>query len=204
MAKGNRTNHKNDNTKEIVSLSQRYSEEVDEYKRFAIARRENRKYTQESLAVFYHRLTDYVEDCKAKNQPLTVADILLSTGIKKDLWSKAKNGELDYLLEECIVVHNISEDDIVYDDQDLPWTVVDGQEILLLPWSEFREKADLMVQAQLERNCYVNKGNPVGSIFGLKGFFGVREDEPVQTQNNTLIVADREKATELLEMAMKR
>ena len=75
-----------------------------------------------------------------------------------------------------------------------------GQEIILIPWSEIVEKCALLIQSQLEENCYQLKGNQVGSIFGLKARFGWQDDNVVKTQNNTLIVADKDRATELLDM----
>ena len=71
--------------------------------------------------------------------------------------------------------------------------------------SDLIKAAELAVQEQLEENCYTNKGNPAGSIFGLKARYDW-QDQPAEqksTTNNTLVlnnVATLEEARE----AMKR
>ena len=61
-----------------------------------------------------------------------------------------------------------------------------------------------MIQEQLESNCYTNKGNPAGSIFGLKARFDWRDDPDVPnhlTQN--LVIADAGQAKKALAMLMR-
>ena len=72
--------------------------------------------------------------------------------------------------------------------------------ILLISYSEFYEKTWLLIQNQLEENCYTNKGNPAGSIFGLKAQFDWREDESPQHLVQNLVIADSEQAEKAMKM----
>ena len=45
------------------------------------------------------------------------------------------------------------------------------------------------LKEQLEENCYVNKGNPLGSIAGMRNYFDWQENPTGQTtHNNTLVL----------------
>lgn len=199
--KGNRTNSPR-NPEKIQALPEKYSEEVKAYKAFAEARRSMRKWTQETLGDVYKRVQAYMDDCCASKTPMTVAGTILATGVDRNTWDKAGKGEMDYLLEEYVELNTIAEEDIIYDDVGNPWhnRGQDLRPVILIPWSEVRQKADLMIQAQLERNCYTNRGNPAGSIFGLKAQFKWREDESPQHLVQQLVVADAEQAKKMLEM----
>ena len=183
-----------------AAINKKYSEEIAGYKAFVEERKNRRKYKQETVGQAYHALLDYMEDCYKKKQPLTVAGMQLAMGMLRDAWYRAKDGDMDYLLEEYIRDNNISEQDITYDQDGLPWVDGENGPVLLILWSELRKKADLMIQDQLERNCYTNKGNPAGSIFGLKAQFQWREDEGPQHVVNQLVIADLEQAKKALKM----
>lgn len=201
--KGNRTNSRRDATV-ITEYNKRYSEEITGYQKFAAARRNMRTYTQDKLLDIYRDIRDYVEDTTRQGKPLTVAGITLATGTNRDFIRKAKDGEYDYLLEEYLSLHDI---DQVEDIGGIPCHVVtddDGtvtSEIALIPCSQVIEKALLLVQQQLESNCYTNKGNPAGSIFSLKAQFQWREeDNTPQHVVNQLVIADLEQAQKALQM----
>lgn len=203
---GNRTNHAPESADKIKAMNQAYSAEVDEYKRFADARRNRRKYTQESMSVLYERVSAYVDECERTREPLTVAGMLLAMGTNKDMWSKAKAGEYDYLLEEYIALNNISAEDVQLIDN-IPWHVAadaetgEIREVMLIPYSDFCENLSLRIEAQLERNCYTNKGNPAGSIFGLKAHYGYRDDpETPQHLVQNLVIADPEQVKKAAKM----
>lgn len=207
---GNRTNHDaarmQATGEQFKALTAMYKAEVDSYKKMAEARRKNRKYTQESLGKFYERLGEYVDECERKHEPLTVAGMLLALNLRKEAWQKAKLGELDYLLEEYISLNNITDDQIVEID-DLPFHEKVDEEtgeicrVPLISWGTFAEKASMMIEAQLERNCYTNKGNPAGSIFGLKAHYGYRDDpQTPQHLVQNLVIADSEQAKKAMQM----
>lgn len=184
----------------LTAINKAYSAQVAGVKALAAERKARRKYTQEGVAAAYKAINDYMQECYTKRQPLTVAGFQLAVGIHRDAWIKARDGELDHLLEEYIIDNNITEEDITHDQDGLPWHYGEKGPVLLLTWSDLRKKADLMIQDQLERNCYTNKGNPAGSIFGLKAKFDWREDEGPQHLVQQLVVADLEQAKKALKM----
>ena len=203
MAKGNRTRGPDRITKGttgFIEVSQRFKNETDTYKKYAAARRANRKYTQQMTGDLYDRIKEYATDCDNAREPMTMAGMMIATNTNKDFWSKGRQGDYDYLLDEYIELHNITESDITYIDG-LPYHIGDEGPVLLLMWSDVLEKCSMLLQDQLERNCYTNKGNPAGSIFSLKAQFKWREEDPTTTySSNTLIIADKEQAVKALEM----
>lgn len=228
---GNRTNHDPERMEQagkmFASMTERYKQEIDTYKKFAAARRSRRKYTQEYLGTLYARLKEYAGDCERTRAPMTVAGLLLALGVDRETWSRAKAGELDYLLEEFVDLNGVQEEDVheyegmpalvrahegtcennnahAKDTRDInaredAEDVVEGV-VLLIPYSEFAEKCTLLLQDQLERNCYTNKGNPAGSIFSLKAQFQWREDDAPQHLVQQLVIADSEQARKAIGM----
>lgn len=198
--------HKNTNTEAITEYNKKYKEEIEGYKQFAAARRARRKYTQESAARFLDLAKEYVIECEHARQPLTVSGMMLHTDSRKDFWTRAKAGELDYLLEEYIHTHNITDDDIQVIDNMPFHAAIDQQtgeivQVPLVPWSEILEKTSMLIEDQLEKNCYTNKGNPAGSIFGLKAHYGYRDDpQTPQHLVQNLVIADSEQAKKAMEM----
>ena len=176
-----------------------YSKELESYKNFASHRRNRRKYTQEGMYGYIVKLADYVAEQRAVKRPLTIAGVLLALGTNKDFWSKAKNGEYDFLLEEVLDRYNVS-DDMIVEVNGIPCLETEDGRIPLISYSEFYEKTWLLIQNQLEENCYTNKGNPAGSIFGLKAQFDWREDESPQHLVQNLVIADSEQAEKAMKM----
>ena len=176
-----------------------YSKELESYKNFAAHRRNRRKYTQEGMYGYIVKLADYVAEQRAVKRPLTIAGVLLALGTNKDFWSKAKNGEYDFLLEEVLDRYNVS-DDMIVEVNGIPCLETEDGRIPLISYSEFYEKTWLLIQNQLEENCYTNKGNPAGSIFGLKAQFDWREDESPQHLVQNLVIADSEQAEKAMKM----
>ena len=75
-----------------------------------------------------------------------------------------------------------------------------GEAEPLATLSEIVKKCHLLIQAQLEGNCYTNKGNPAGSIFGLKAQFGWSDDTSPQHLTQVVQICDAEQAQKALEM----
>lgn len=176
-----------------------YSKELESYKNFAVGRRNRRKYTQEGMYKYLEQLQDYVTEQRQQRRPLTIAGVLLALGTNKDFWSKAKNGEYDFLLEEVLDKYTVTDDNIV-EFNGVPCLETDNGRIPLISYSDFYEKTWLLIQNQLEENCYTNKGNPAGSIFGLKAQFDWREDNTPQHLVQNLVIADSEQAKEAMQM----
>lgn len=197
---GNTTNSKRD-TDKITKYNSMYSEEIREYKKFAIARRNKRKHKQESLVEFVDKLEEYLEEKRKTGKPLTIAGIMLTLGIDRNTWYKALDGELDYLLEEYIAINHITDSDVTYIDN-LPYHFGESGRVMLIPYSEFLQKVYLLIQERLEENLYSNRGNPAGSIFSLKHNYHWREDDNPQHIVEHLVVADSEQAKKAMEMLL--
>ena len=78
---------------------------------------------------------------------------------------------------------------ISFDHEGEQYTMPDGREVLLLRLEDVIKMGELALQEQLEENCYVNKGNPLGSIAGMRNYFDWQENPTGQTtHNNTLVL----------------
>ena len=139
-------------------------------------------------------IEDYVEDRRRSGRPLTHAGFMLAMGLTSDVYYKLR--DYDHVIEEYKIIHGLPEDATTYTDQD-------GNERPLVLWSTIKEKCDALIQEQLEENCYTNRGNPAGSIFGLKARFQWSEDGTPQHVVNNLVIADGEQAQKALKMLMR-
>lgn len=191
---GRFTGHENDNTTAIAELSRQYSQITEQAKQYAAARRALSPVRVECINDICDKWEHYIEECEHSRTPLTWGGFALAAGISADTLKRMRTGELDHIIEEYIILHDLEPGttETVSDD---------GEVIPLVPWSKLTEKISNLIQDQLERNCYTNKGNPAGSIFGLKARFDW-QDQPQQagTINNNLVIADAEQARKALEM----
>ena len=188
------------NTKNITEYNARYSEELDGYRAFAEKRRNNRVYKQEQLTGYVEKLKLYVEEKSKANKPFTVAGVLLALGLNSMTWSRFRDGEYDFLLEEYLQLNNITDNEILYDEDGLPFVLDNNRKVTLIPYSVLYEKTMLMIQEEREEKCSSLRGNPAGNIFLLKAQMGFKEEEAPQTLNQTLVIADRDKALEALKL----
>lgn len=191
---GRFTGHENDNTQAIQQLRQEADAITAKAKEFAAARRARSPVCMEQLPDICDKWEHYIEECEHSRQPLTWGGFALSAGISTRTIDRMRAGELDHILEEYILLNDIEPTATEYIDPN-------GAIIPLVPWSQITQKLEALIQDQLERNCYTNKGNPAGSIFGLKARFNW-QDQPQQagTINNNLVIADAEQARKALEM----
>lgn len=187
-------------TDEVKNMSKAYNFEISKYKEYAQKRRDLRVYRQDQTKYVWDRMQEYIEEKRSKGKPLTTAGLLLSIGFDKMMWKKARHGEYDYLLEEFIINNEITAEDEYLTEDNLPCVSVNGVEVLLVPYSQLVEYADLVIQEQREEACSSLKGNPAGNIFLMKAQNGVREDESPSTVNNTLVVANSDRAEEIMKM----
>ena len=202
---GNRTNHRPESAEHIGKLNAAFAQELAGYREFAAARRNRRKYTQEGMTDMYTRVCEYAQECERAHAPMTIAGVQMALNTNKDFWSKAQAGEYDFLLEEYLALHNLTEDDFTYIDGE-PWHVYtdadtgECAQVMLIPFSDFVQKVRLILQDQLERNLYTNKGNPAGSIFSLKAQFDWQEDHAPQHLVQQLVIADNDQARKAIEL----
>ena len=167
---------------------------TEEAKKLAAARRAASPVSMEQMPTILQAWADYVKDCENNRRPMTWGGFALAGGISVDTMYRMRNGDLDHIVEEYRITHNLPEDakEAITED---------GEVIPLLSWSEPCQKLEALIQDQLERNCYTNKGNPAGSIFGLKARFDW-QDQPEAAQNvtNNLVIADAEQAKKAMKL----
>jgi hypothetical protein len=167
---------------------------TEEAKKLAAARRAKSPVCMEQMPGILQAWADYIETCEKNKQPLTWGGFALAGGISADTMRRMRDGELDHIVEEFRILHDIPEDASEY-------VTEDGEIITLVPWSIPCQKLENLIQDQLERNCYTNKGNPAGSIFGLKARFGWEDQQTgPTTNNNTLVIADADQARKAMEL----
>ena len=178
----------------ITEINQQARQITEQAKKFAAARRARSPVRVEQINDICNKWETYIAECEHSRQPLTWGGFALAAGISMDTLKRMRSGELDHIIEEYIIIHDLEPGTTeIIDD--------DGVITPLVPWSVITEKISNLIQDQLERNCYTNKGNPAGSIFGLKARFDW-QDQPQQagTINNNLVIADAEQARKALEM----
>ena len=146
------------------------------------------------------RLNDYIDDQTVEDRPLTIAGMIRAAGVSKSTWYEMISGDYDYLLFQYADYHSIPIEQI--NDANggaIPtFTNSEGQEILLIPYSEALQKAVLRVEEQTEERLY-SKGR-VGDIFSLKAVHGWQEDSQPQTVTNNLVIASPEQAKRAIDL----
>ena len=157
----------------------------------------NKNYKQADVYRIADRCADYIQEQHDKRQPLTVAGFILASGVPSSTWYDMKNEKMDsitalYAMEHPQQVTDEGEPYFVDDDT--------GDIKPLVTPSAVCKNAYLLIQAQLEGNCYTNKGNPAGSIFGLKAQFGWSDDTTPQSVTQNLVICDAEQARKALKM----
>ena len=176
----------------IVQLQKQFTADTDAYKQFAENRRNKMRYTQEFLTRMYEDMKDYFAECKQNKARPTIGKLCIALGIDKMALLRMRRGEMDTRLPEYLDMHNVTYDDVKYEEDeffkgDNPlqyWIDPDtGEYVLLMMYSEITRIGCAYVEAEVEE--LVLTGNkPVGSIFYLKSVFGY-SDEPSQAPVNT-------------------
>lgn len=157
-------------------------------KKLAYANRMKSRWRVDNILDLIDVLEKYTDDCYKKGKPLTMSGYIMASGMSKTSFYEMLNGKFDDAVVEYKIVHNLPMD--AEFDGDIP----------LIPFSEVLEKCSLLVEQQLEENCYTNRGNPAGSIFALKCKHKWIEDQAPQTLNQTLVIADAEQAKKALDL----
>lgn len=188
---------------------------INEYKSGLIASakksiQEQRKRTPvnvDNLSNMVRAWDTYTMTQRERRQPVTWAGYAMSAGVSYDTINRMRSGELDYIVEEYRSCNDLNAVNIdLYTGELLSGagTATETTEgaggNLTLPSDLVKLHCELPIMDQLESNCYQLKGNQVGSIFGLKARFGWQDDSPQVQHNTALVVADADKARNLLEM----
>ena len=185
----------NSNPEQAIAITKEYSQFTDACKQYALARRSNSPVRVERTPEVMQNIEDYVADRRQSGKPLTHAGFIRCFGICPDTYYSLDR--YDHIIEEFKVLHDLPPDATEYIDQD-------GRIFPLVCWSDIKKNVcDVLIQEQLEENCYTNRGNPAGSIFGLKARFQWSEDSTPQHIVNNLVIASEEGARKSLEMLFK-
>lgn len=145
-------------------------------------------------------IADYFNRCDESEQPYTRAGLIRALDVSPSTYKRYRDGELDYLLEEHILINHIDLDtcsEIVIDD--FGNTVkIDIEGNPLISFSCIIQKALLRLEEQAEQRLYTKAR--VGDIFTLKQYGWTDEKSTVSTTNNNLIIADKEEAEKALSL----
>lgn len=185
--RGNRTGSP-DGKKNLSGLQEANAERTaraEYYDRIAEHRAKLIRYGQDYALPLMEKLAEYIERQQENRKPLTIAGLVRASGVSADTYYRFRDGDCDRLLYEWMDLHGVP-----YDMEGQQITTDDGETVLLCRLSTIVKTAELAVQEQLEENCYTNKGNPAGSIFGLKARYDWQDTPPDQrtTTNNTLVL----------------
>ena len=158
----------------------------------ALARRANSPVQVERTPEVLENIEKYIEQQRKNNKPLTHAGFMRCFGLESNTYYTLDNYE--HVIDEYRILHGLPPDAQEHITED-------GEVIPLLSWATIKKKVcDVAIQEQLEENCYTNRGNPAGSIFGLKARYDWHEDNTPQHLTQNLVIADSEQARKALAM----
>jgi len=194
----------NTNTEAITALNKAYSAELKGYKQFAAAIR-SRAYDIDTITSGIDGMIDYIEKCSAKGEPATSAGLILASGLNRNSFYKAKNGEYDHIQAAYMLDNNISLNDGIQDNNGI---LRDNKQKILSPISEIIEKCYLYMESDLQRRSLTDKSmaRTTGAIFNLKAVFNYNDKpEPeTRTVHNTLILnTNADQAAEAMKLLCK-
>lgn len=171
------------------------AEKKEYYRQIAEQQAKVIKYGQPYALTLMDNLNEYIIERQNHNKPLTIAGLVRASGMSIDTYHRYRDGDADHMLYEYMDLH-----DIPFTEEGNIYQTAEGEKVLLLRLSQIIKTAELAVQEQLEENCYTNRGNPAGSIFGLKARYEWRDDPDKVQQTNTLNiqVASLDEAREAL------
>lgn len=185
---------RNTDTSGAVAAVRETSVITDRAKQMVKNRRAHSPVRVDNLPHMIEAWDTYTRDQQASHRPVTWAGYALAGGISYDTIDRMRRGDLDYVVEEFKIVNDLNPDTEYWIDEH-------GEEHILQRFSDaVKAHCELPIMDQLESNCYQLKGNQVGSIFGLKARFGWQDDSPQVQHNTAVVVADADKARNLLEM----
>ena len=182
----------NKNPSQAIAITKEFSEFTEQCKNMVRARRSNSPVQVEKTPQVISNIQSYIEEQTNTGKPLTHAGFMRCFGVGADTYYNLD--KYDYVVEEYKALHNLPQDATEHVDEQ-------GNVIPLVWWSAIKKNiCDVAIQEQLETNCYTNRGNPAGSIFGLKARYQWAEDSTPATVNNNLVIADGEQARKVLAM----
>lgn len=158
------------------------AQKYDEFRDYMVKRIDQRKYNLEFFTGLFMSVVEY-----AKTHTLSVAQIILMSGMDRRTFYKAKNGEYDDSLAMYLYKEGIEESEA---------EIVDGvpmhNGIILLPPSEIIDKIYLVMEAKITQEMLEAKNMPqvTSRIFLEKAVFGYTDQPQTINQTNVLNISD--------------
>lgn len=153
----------------------------EEFREYLVKRIDSRRYSLEDFTNLFFSVAEY-----GKSHSLSVARMILISGMPKRDFYRAKNGEYDELLPMYLYKEKIEEKDA---------ELVDGlpmhEGTIVLPPSEIIEMLYLMMEAKVTEEMLDSKNMPqvTSRIFVEKSVFGYT-DQPQVSQTNVFQISD--------------
>lgn len=160
------------------------AEKYDEFRDYMVKRVDRRKYNLEFFSGLFYDVLSY-----ARDHTLTVAKIILMSGMDRTTFYHAKNGRYDDSLAMYLYKEGIEESDAELVDG-LP--VHNG--VILLPPSEIIEKIYLILEDRITEEMLGAKNMPqvTSRIFLKKAVFGYSDQPQTVNQTNILQISDNQ------------
>ena len=154
----------------------------DEFRDYMVRRIDQRKYNLEYFTSLYFDVLSY-----AQEHTMSVAQIILMSGMDKKTFYKAKNGEFD----ECLPMY-LYKEEIEESDGQIVGGLPMHEGVILLPPSEIIEKLYLIMEAKITEEMLEAKNMPqvASRIFLEKSVFGYSDQPQAINQTNVLNIAD--------------
>ena len=156
----------------------------DEFRDYMVRRIDKRKYNLEYFTGLYFDVMSYAQD-----HTMSVAQIILMSGMDKKTFYEAKNGKYDDSLAMYLYKEEIEESDA---------EIVGGlpmhEGTILLPPSEIIEKLYLIMEAKITEEMLQAKNMPqvTSRIFLEKAVFGYTDQPQTINQTNVLNISDNQ------------
>lgn len=160
------------------------AEKYEEFRDYMVRRVDRRKYNLEYFTGLFYDVLSY-----AKEHTLTVARIILMSGMDRKTFYEAKNGRYDDSLAMYLYKEEIEESDA---------ELVDGlpmhNGVILLPPSELIEKMYLIMEDKITEEMLKAKNMPqvTARIFLKKAVFGYSDQPQTVNQTNFLQITDKQ------------
>lgn len=152
----------------------------EEFREYMVKRVDRRKYNLEYFTSLYYNVMAYRDS-------LTVAKIILISGMDRKTFYEAKNGKYDDSLAMYLYKEEIEESEA---------EIVDGlpmhNGVILLPPSEIIEKLYLIMEDRITEELLESKNMPqvTSRIFLKKAVFGYSDQPQTINQTNVLNISD--------------
>ena len=159
-------------------------EKREEFRDYMVRRIDQRRYNLEYFTKLYYDVMSY-----ARTHTMSVAQIILLSGMDRRTFYKARDGMYDDSLAMYLFKEGIEESEA---------EIVDGlpmhNGVILLPPSEIIEKLYLIMEAKVTEELLAAKTMPqvTSRIFLEKAVFGYSDQPQTINQTNVLNITDKQ------------